>query len=529
MEDAARGAAVTANREEEEERSLRDAQARRLDSVRQRQRKEDGLPTKDEFNSDVIYRVIGRMLKWPALGPTFILRYLLAKWLPSGFGVDLSKYWICRTRFFQLILGLTMMALCAAFTIGFYFVAGTYLVGPTMSAINFRGDDLVGVFVIGSIVHFILRIWSSNRHTAWVGAPAYGLWLYCTLGVMDGLRGYVTRGEMMSFSMVAAAALGLWLLLRPVYLKFGDIDGIDAAKEKLDLELNAAYDAMEQDKAQGKAGEARVHAALQKALSRHFGSDWALVPQGGLLPIEGRIPFTDIDHIAVTAQGIIAFETKDWAWDKISPVRGDNSVVERRREGQIERFKNPYQQAQMKPQHLRNSLGLGADVPVMFAVVFANSRNRLGWGMPENMLTLSALPKWLKGIAKNGAAQINVVDMDKRIRDRLDYSDEAYKQFRLATDTGDSYASILNRWESAATAWKADQDSPMSSVTGSNRPGVVPRTLFYASLGVMVVAILLSDTGTIGARAADAMVGPAQVPGAWALARSTPNLYGRAG
>ena len=156
-EDATWGAAVTANREEEEERSRRDAPAQRLESVRQRERKEDGLPPKDEFDTEANYRVIGRMLKWPALGPTFILRYFLAKWLPSGFGADLSKYWICRTRFFQLILGLTVMALCAAFTIWFYFLAGSYIGGAVMPAIKLRGDDLVGVFVSGAIVHFILR------------------------------------------------------------------------------------------------------------------------------------------------------------------------------------------------------------------------------------------------------------------------------------------------------------------------------------------------------------------------------------
>ncbi len=457
------------------------------------------------------YRMGIRVLRWPALGPTFALRFLIRKLFSTGFGLDLSKYWLCRTYLFRLALGLSVMALCGAMTIGFYYITGTYFAGTIMNDTGLNANAFVNALTIGAILHFILRIWRSNRHTVWIGSIAYGLWIICTCGVVDGLRGFLPRDQMASLSLLASAAMGLWLLTRPIYLTFDDVDGSEARKEKLANELNAVNNALEQEKAQGKEGEARVHAALQSALNRQFGKEWALLPMGGLLPIEGRIPFTDIDHIAVTPQGIIAFETKDWAWDGIAPVPGDDSVIERRRDGQVERFKNPYLQAQMKPTHLRHSLGLEPNFPVMFAVVFANDRNRLDHGLPENMLTIPMLPNWLDGVAKNALPQINVTEVERRIHDRLDYSEEAYNQFRLAIDDASgSYAFLLNREKSAEAAWKAGVDAQSNTQVSNERPGIVPRVMFYSSLAVMLVAIFLADTGAIGARTTDALMVPSQ-------------------
>ena len=165
----------------------------------------------------------------------------------------------------------------------------------------------------------------------------------------------------------------------------------------------------------------------------------------------------------------------------------------------------------MKPQHLRNSLGLGANIPIRFAVVFANSRNRLDRRLPENMLTISTSPTWLNGVAKAGIGQINVAEMARRIQARLDYSEQSYERFRMATDSGWSYSTMVTRRNAANNAAIAGPAVPPASVTGNNRPGMVPRWMFYTSLGVMVIAILLNDTGAIGARAADALMGPVQV------------------
>ncbi len=456
----------------------------------------------------------GYIFNWPALWVTYTALYAVWRLAPAGFDSGLESHRFGHTPEFRLLRRSFFFALLFLLTIGVYTVLTMYVIKPAAAALHVQFGEFVLACTLGAIIHFsvFVRIgrhhWKASPHTVWASAVAYGLWFLSVLALLDGLRGLMPFPRVEAFAVVSAVAMIIWMLLRPVWLMVLESDIYQGIQERRTGELNATADALAADKAQGKEGEARVHEALHKALPHCLKDQWSLLPQGGLLPIEGGIPYTDIDHIAVTPQGIIAIETKDWAWDRISPVPGDETMVERRRSDQVERFKNPYLQARMKPTHLRNSLGLAPDVPVHFAVVFANHRNHLANGFPPNMLTLRALPAWLSSIARSGAPRIDVVDMAQRIRQRLDYSDQAYEQFRLAIDSGSTYSGMVQRERAARSNLDASTPIGKQRYVIGTRPGLVPRFMLYTSFGMLAAAYVLNGTGFVGTGLAQVLKAP---------------------
>ncbi|TBR77004.1 MAG: NERD domain-containing protein [Burkholderiaceae bacterium] len=464
-------------------------------------------------NKDVP-RLGGYIFNWPALWVTYTALYAVWRLAPAGFDSSLQSHRFGHTPAFRLLRRSFFFALLFLLTISVYTVLTMYVIKPAAAALEVRFGEFALACTLGAVIHFgaFVRIglhrWKTSPHTVWASALAYGVWLLCLGALLDGLRGLMPFARVEAFALTSAGAMIIWMLLRPVWLMVLESGIYQGIQERRTGELNAAAGALAADKAQGKEGEARVHEALHKALPHSFRDQWSLLPQGGLLPIEGGIPYTDIDHIAVTPQGIIAIETKDWAWDKISPVPGDEAIVERRRSDQVERFKNPYLQAQMKPKHLRNSLGLAPDVPIHFAVVFANHRNHLADGFPPNMLTLRALPAWLSSIARSGAPRIDVVDMAQRLRQRLDYSDQAYEQFRLAIDSGSTYSGMMERECEARSNLGASTPIGKQRHAIGTRPGLVPRFMLYTSFGMLAAAYVLNGTGFVGSGLAQVLKAP---------------------
>lgn len=461
--------------------------------------------------------IAARTFDWPVLWLTYTVLYVVWRLAPAGFDSSLESHRFGKSPEFRLLRRSFFFALLFFVTSEAYVLLAMFAIKPAATAMRVTSGEFFLACTLGAIIHFAsyVRIgrdrWKTKPHTAWVSAIAYGLWFLSVLALLDGLRGLMPFHRVEAFALTSAVAMIIWMLLRPVYLMVFESQIYYAIQELRQGELNAAANTLAADKAQGKAGEARVHEALHKALPRSFKDQWSLLPQGGLLPIEGRIPYTDIDHIAVTPQGIIAIETKDWAWDKISPVPGDDSLVERRRSDQVERFKNPYLQAQRKPQHLRNSLGLGPDVPIHFAVVFANPRNKLAGGFPANMLTLGDLPAWLGGIARSGEARIDVVDMAQCVRQRLDYSDQAYEKFRMATDSGSAYSEMVEREQAARSKLDASTRIGKKRYAIGTRTGLVPRFMLYTSFGMLAAVSLLNGTGFVATSLAQVLKAPSLV------------------
>ncbi|TBR77882.1 MAG: NERD domain-containing protein, partial [Burkholderiaceae bacterium] len=312
--------------------------------------------------------IAARIFNWPALWLTYTALYAVWRLAPTGFDSSLESHRFGKTPEFRLLRRSVFCVVMFFFTPVVYSMLGMYFVKPAAAAMRVSAGEFFLACTLGAIIHFgaFVRIgrdrWKISPHTVWVSAVAYGFWFLSVLALLDGLRGLMPFPRVEAFAVASAGAMIIWMLLRPVWLMVLESGIYQGIQERRTGELNAAAGALAADKAQGKEGEARVHEALYQALPHCFKDQWSLLPQGGLLPIEGGIPYTDIDHIAVTPQGIIAIETKDWAWDRISPVPGDETMVERRRSDQVERFKNPYLQARMKPTHLRNSLGLAPDV-----------------------------------------------------------------------------------------------------------------------------------------------------------------------
>lgn len=374
--------------------------------------------------------------------------------------------------------------------------------------------SMASFLILAVALHLVLRISRRNRLSMWLSVPLLFFYGVAQVGVLDGLRGGTEQSDLLRLAIVCAIAMGLWLVVCSLYRFIAAHIRDEALRKKRDAHLVAANNAVLDDAKEGKEGEQRVHDALELAVRRQFGADAVVIPRGGLLPIEGRIPFTDIDHIVVTPHCVIAVETKDWKWQRISPVPGDESFVERRRPGRVERFENPYGQASRKPDHLRRAVGLGSDVPIEFAVCFAGNETELAPGFPGCMTTIGTLPSWLQAVTRrHQETRLDASLIAGQIASRLDYGPSSYERFRVALESGGAYAKLLADREEARAAMLIPRSTPKH--LSDFRPGLLPLGMFGVSVALLCLTLVMTQTGALGSALADALESPAKAALGW--------------
>jgi nuclease-like protein len=168
----------------------------------------------------------------------------------------------------------------------------------------------------------------------------------------------------------------------------------------------------------GHATEAAVRAALERVAAR-------LRPRGrvrnAVLLRSGR-NFTEIDHVVISAAGILVIETKGYA-GRIDFDPGTGRWWRTRRGDQVEEIDSPLVQNEG---HVRAIRRLFPDVPVFSLIVMPQAE--LGDSVPEGVVGLNELsrdaPGWigLKGGCFDVAALVQ----------RLDRADEASPSNRRA-------------------------------------------------------------------------------------------------
>lgn len=374
--------------------------------------------------------------------------------------------------------------------------------------------SMASFLVLAVALHLVLIISRRNRLSMWLSVPLLFFYGVAQVGVLDGLRDGTEQPDLLRLATVCTFAMGLWLIACFLYRFIAAHARDEVLRKERDARLVAANSTVLDDAKEGKEGEQRVHDALELAVRRQFGADAVVIPRGGLLPIEGRIPFTDIDHIVVTRHCVIAVETKDWKWQRIFPVPGDEGLVERRRPGRVQHFENPYGQASRKPDHLRRTVGLGGDVPIEFVVCFAGNKAELAPGFPGCMTTIGTLPSWLQAVTRrHQGTRLDVSMIAGQIASRLDYSPSSYERFRLALESGGAYAKLLADREEARAAMLIPRSTPRR--LSDFRPGFLPLGMFAVSLAFLCLALVMTQTGALGIALADALQPPAKVALSW--------------
>ena len=132
--------------------------------------------------------------------------------------------------------------------------------------------------------------------------------------------------------------------------------------------------------AQRKAGAKGEH-AVKRELQRIFSE----TAHNFYLPLPGGRGLTEIDHVALTPNGILVIETKSYSGEIIA--RPDDSTWTQIKGRSRRSFQNPLRQNQA---HIKAVQALGLDVPVIGHVVFAGQA-RFHNGIPEGVSSLSNL------------------------------------------------------------------------------------------------------------------------------------------
>ncbi|MGF6782052.1 hypothetical protein P3T21_007292 [Paraburkholderia sp. GAS334] len=133
--------------------------------------------------------------------------------------------------------------------------------------------------------------------------------------------------------------------------------------------------------AAGDAGEAAVHAELQRTLQWLCGDDFHLHATPILLHHAPGSPFptAEVDHLAITPFGLFVIETKNWS-GAIEPGPNADTVIRVAADGSYEIRRSPIAQNRSKVAFLRGVL------PGMWTVeglgVFANEHCTLSSALP---------------------------------------------------------------------------------------------------------------------------------------------------